>query len=593
MHAKAVVCLLILTTAQCCGSTDASNTTDPQCARLLNRVRCGSLNLKSPEILLPGREAEALKGEFPWHAALLHREFRSVKFTYSCGGSLINEWFVLTAAHCLINQNNGNPMATGDILVLLGAHELDKEDNCVQTMRLQQIHIHEEYSLDSHKHDIGLVMFSERVIFTPRVLPVCLDICETEEPNFYQQYGKVAGWGFTEKNALSDWLRMTELPIVDYSRCLTSNPTIFANTIYEGMFCAGFANGMSICNGDSGGGLVTFTRNRWILRGVASFTALRSEASNVCDAKQYAGFIKVQYYRRWLKSLLRLKNEATMKYFPQNIESICGPNNCGERKINKRSLIVNGRRSFAGEWPWQVAIFSVRGGNKTFFCGGNLISDLIVLTAAHCLNGVHRSGVKKLVVVLGENNLIESSVHMQEVLVRTAIYHPKYNRTIKINDIGLLELATPVQFNDYIQPVCLPRKSDLNLSLYGSSGTILGWDDPDDSIVLRSTTTPVVEGHNCVWSEVIEIETVGNICTGPAANDSYIENGDSGGGMLFEKDGKWTVRGIIATTIKDTFTIMTNTAFFLDWIKRETEAADQRTTERKTSDFDFELRYNP
>ncbi|XP_055602119.1 vitamin K-dependent protein C-like [Uranotaenia lowii] len=186
-------------------------------------------------------------------------------------------------------------MASGDILVSLGAHELDKEDNCVQTMRLQQIHIHEEYSLDSHKHDIGLVMFSERAIFTPRVLPVCLDICETEEPNFYQQYGKVAGWGFTEKNALSDWLRMTELPFVDYSRCLTSNPTIFANTIYEGMFCAGFANGMSICNGDSGGGLVTFTRNRWTLRGVASFTAPLSEASKVCDAEQYAGFIKINH----------------------------------------------------------------------------------------------------------------------------------------------------------------------------------------------------------------------------------------------------------------------------------------------------------
>ncbi|XP_055609800.1 transmembrane protease serine 9-like [Uranotaenia lowii] len=582
----AVIILLILTAAKEIESTGSNH---QKCVPLLDQVQCGSAVPPFSGQSLPSREAEALPGEFPWHAALFRREAGSDAFSYCCGGSLINEWFVLTAAHCLINPNNGFPKVPGDVRVRLGAHELDKPDECVQNKVVREIHVHDGYSLNGFKHDIGLVRFSERAIFTPRVLPVCVDISDTEEPSFYQQYGKVAGWGFTEVDALSDWLRVSEQSFENYTTCVASNPTIFSDTIYEGMFCARYADGYSIGNGDSGGGLVTYTWDRWILQGIASFTAL--ESNNGKKSEEFTGFIKVRYYRKWLKKLLQPDQSSASVNSFDRIEDEVGSKNCGLKKVNKRNLIINGVQSYEGEWPWHVGIFVINGRSKRYACGGTLISDQFVMTAAHCLlDGSPELHKGILVVQLGQNNLHESSVHMREVQVRNVTTHAQFDPISKTNDIALLELTSTVQFDDYMQPACLPKQKDSeNLNLLGSSGSIAGWgyQQPWTFVIsnkLQSANVSVVDAVKCITGRISRLETAGILCVG-SVNGSNACTGDSGGGIFFEKNGVWTVRGVIPALDNDDgycnpegYLKVTDTAHFLNWIKQEMKAAVQRST---------------
>ncbi|XP_062549587.1 transmembrane protease serine 9-like isoform X2 [Armigeres subalbatus] len=565
----------------------------PSCDLLFSPVRCGVPKLQLSGGALPSRAAETIRGEFPWQAALYQEE--DGNFSYACGGSLISDRFVLTAAHCVINPNNGFKLAVGRLKVTLGAHELGVEDECVQNVRVRKIFVYPEYNMDHFKHDLALVELYGRVVFTNRVLPICVDMSDHENDGFYRQHGKVPGWGYTEIDALSNWLRMTELPFVNYTTCLASNPAVFSNTIYEGMFCAGFANGSSVCNGDSGGGLITYQRDHWMLKGIVSFTALKDGPQNVCDSKEYTGFVKVRYYREWLKNVTeqgQMYKEENFTEAPsakktealEDFEEKQEP--CGERKINKQGLIVNGVRSYAGEWPWHVAVYEMNGRQKRYICGGTLISDQFVMTAAHCLLDdtlQRRSGT--IVVQLGQNNLYESSVHMREVLVGKITPHEAFDPLSKVNDIALLELTSTVQFNDYIQPVCLPSKNDLvDPNPVGEMGSIVGWgyEQPWSFMIsnlLLGTKLPVVDVAKCAIGKNFGVDTNGVICMG-SANDANACTGDSGGGMFFEKNGVWTVRGVISAL--DTvdgfcnpngFLKLTDTKYFFTWIKKVVQDA--------------------
>lgn len=566
------------------------------CDRLFSPVRCGVPKLQISSAL-PSRAAEAIRGEFPWQAALYHEE--DGEFSYCCGGSLISERFVLTAAHCVMNPNNGFKLAIGRLRVELGVHELGVTDECVQDVRVRKIHVYPEYHVGDFKHDLALLELHNRVVFTNRVLPICVDMSDHEERGFYRQYGKVSGWGYTEVDALSNWLRMTELPFVNYTSCLGSNPEVFSSTIHEGMFCAGYANGSSVCNGDSGGGLITYHRDHWVLTGIVSFTALRDGPRNLCDSEQYTGFVKVRYYRDWLRNITGQVSPFKEEDFTEAPTTVRHEESeehekrepCGERKINKRNLIVNGVRSYAGEWPWHVAVYQVNGRQKRYICGGTLISDQFVMTAAHCMLDdtlKQRSGT--IVVQLGQNDLYESSVHMREVRVGKITPHEGFDPISKVNDIALLELTSTVQFNDYIQPACLPRKDEVKKwDPKGELGSIVGWgyEQPWSFMIsnlLLGTKLPVVDVAKCVTGKNFGVETDGVICMG-STNDTNACTGDSGGGMFFEKDGLWTVRGVISAL--DTvdgfcnpkgYLKLADTGYFLKWIKKGIRDAIREVT---------------
>uniref|UniRef100_A0A6I8QR46 Peptidase S1 domain-containing protein n=1 Tax=Xenopus tropicalis TaxID=8364 RepID=A0A6I8QR46_XENTR len=105
------------------------------------------------------------------------------------------------------------------------------------------------------------------------------------------------------------------------------------------------------------------------------------------------------------------------------------------------SWIVGGQNSPPGKWPWMVSIQSPTGKEFSHLCGGSVLNEIWVLTAAHCFK-----------LVFGANNLkvLESSVQIRRI---KEVVQPKaYNPMTEANDITLLRLDKPIVFTDYVQP---------------------------------------------------------------------------------------------------------------------------------------------
>ncbi|XP_039527035.1 chymotrypsin-like protease CTRL-1 [Pimephales promelas] len=215
---------------------------------------------------------------------------------------------------------------------------------------------------------------------------------------------------------------------------------------------------------------------------------------------------------------------------------------CGVPAIKPQTIgsrIVNGQNAISGSWPWQV---SLQQPNGDHFCGGSLINQNWVLTAAHCrvLVGNHR-------VILGEHNRGSNVEPIQVKLVSKFIPHPLYSSSTKSNDIALLKLASPVVFTPRISPVCL-APSTINI-LPGTRCFTTGWGktSPTSSaipLILQQTGLPIMSPTQCrlIWGQSRITDAM--ICAGASGSSSC--NGDSGGPLVCERSGVWTLVGSVS-----------------------------------------------
>lgn len=228
---------------------------------------------------------------------------------------------------------------------------------------------------------------------------------------------------------------------------------------------------------------------------------------------------------------------------------ICVPYLASAGEISTR--IVGGDESADGDWPWAVSLKNPL--TQNHFCGGSLIGDRWVLTAAHCLfnNGKLKS-VSELTATVGEYELNSKPVTPASDIHQLYI-HPDYNNSKNANDIALLELVSSLNNPNLISPV----DNEVTKSAIAATEnvTALGWGSmvaysPDQPAlpvypdILHYVEIPLMTDLMC--SNALGSKyTAEMICAGLPVGGKDSCQGDSGGPLMIQENG-WKQIGIVS-----------------------------------------------
>lgn len=123
-------------------------------------------------------------------------------------------------------------------------------------------------------------------------------------------------------------------------------------------------------------------------------------------------------------------------------------------KINTR--IISGSNASDNQFPWQVSITSCNSKMVCQVCGGSLISDQHVLTAAHCTYEATNFEIG-----IGSNKYFEPQI---EIVSSKKIEHPNYDKKMILNDIAIVILPRKVQLSSSIQTIGISSSKMENLN---------------------------------------------------------------------------------------------------------------------------------
>lgn len=243
--------------------------------------------------------------EFPW-VALLRYKKRGQRVNTLCAGVLINEKYILTAAHCINTPNVG--VVTD---VRLGENDLSTEEDCDVypdgdnicapkpiEYEVEEIIAHSQYDTKVKQNDIALIRLKENVKYSSFIKPVCLPLNgeETEKDKILT----ASGWGKTEKADRSNIKLKVNLPVVSKTMCKVVYSAIAPIT--DSQLCAGAERGFDACKGDSGGPLMGTYPNTDVhyLEGIVSF------GLPTCAQGRVPGvYTRVTKYMEWILDNMR------------------------------------------------------------------------------------------------------------------------------------------------------------------------------------------------------------------------------------------------------------------------------------------------
>ncbi|KNC24639.1 hypothetical protein FF38_01176 [Lucilia cuprina] len=435
---------------------------------LLGIVLLAASSNKQNGAIISGHIAE--EGQFPWHVLLR----RDIEDELLCGASVISNKWVLTAGHCVDELDS--------VVLVFGRIELDVDD---PMMTATKFHIHPDYNDNDLTDDLALIELPSVLNFTNNIQPIELVSTSEASNDFVGAKCYVTGFGRTSENSKenSEWLQWTTLEII--------NNTICADEFHEAdiedtIICSIGWNGtnQSPCDGDSGGALVWRNQaNKFVQIGIHSFS------------------------------------KKKCSQFPSAFT----------RSIPQNAAIIHGDQASLGQYPWHVLI--KRNPSDKLLCGGSLIADKWVITAAHCID------CRETVFLLfGTINLLGRAVNMTTDLLYS---HPLFTPASFENDIGLIGLPIALKFNVHIQPIELVNSAEAQQNSFIDALThISGFGSKYDQ-----TTQP--SPHLLFGSEeVVELSVCESryapvpqnfLCSiGYTSHNQHPCVGDSGGGLVWK-----------------------------------------------------------
>ncbi|KAK2884826.1 hypothetical protein Q8A73_021300 [Channa argus] len=524
-----------------------SNTTTPTFA--MSSAKCQKIQISHMQALcgttivntkIVGGE-DASPGQWPWQVSL------QIFGGHVCGGSLINREWVMTAAHCIfITDMSGWQVS-------LGRQSLQGTNSHEVSIAIERVIVHPNYESSTNNNDIALLKLSLPVTFTDYIRPVCLAASGSVFNSGTASW--VTGWGDVKEGEslqCPQTLQEVKVPVVGNRQC---DSLYGGSTVTDNMICAGVvAGGKDSCLGDAGGPMVIKKSSVWVQSGLVSF-------GFGCALPNLPGvYSRVSRYQSWINSHINsdkpgfvlfnskeldvditytslslppplITSTATTTIKPATtvtssgslskmidptsamLKSVCG-------NAPKTSTVVGDSGVFTGGmWPWMVSLHK----NGNYTCGGTLISENVVLTAAQCISDLNPNALEwRVLLAKGHIKCSEAFALCLGVVNITVSKMTGFN-------VALLKLAKPVSYTDYIQPVCVDMDDARSIPI-GSQCWVVGWGSTvadDAGSGLRDLVTQVA---NC--GNVSDIE---NICT----NTIPLQQGDLGGPLLCRLQSSW------------------------------------------------------
>ncbi|CAG2101740.1 unnamed protein product [Medioppia subpectinata] len=246
---------------------------------------------------------------------------------------------------------------------------------------------------------------------------------------------------------------------------------------------------------------------------------------------------------------------------------------CGNMSANNR--MTGGDIADRGKWPWMVKLHTCKDTFKpetcNFTCGGSLISDRYILTAAHCV----QTG-QLMTATFGDYDSVADESTKITAQIEMNFNHHEYDiRHNFLNDIALLRIKTPLDLNDEhkrFEPICLPRP-DLPTHL-GEKCVLTGWGQTESkklSSVLRQIDLPITYDYRCEEKFPCHYNRDTKFCTENLHGIKSACFGDSGGPLTCQLGNNgWVVRGVAAHIDKldctGNINAFTRVAPYTEWI---------------------------
>jgi secreted trypsin-like serine protease len=240
-------------------------------------------NKKQPKIV---GGVPAPDGAYPWQVSIAASIIADPGQAHFCGGSILNDRWIVTAAHCLVR------LRPEDVVVVAGTNVLQQGVTRTNAARLI---VHKDYAPQTFDNDVALIELLQPLALGPKAKPVAL--LETAQEATVYTAGRqlvVTGWGATsEGGGVVRKLQQVSVPFVTRETC--NDPLSYNGRITANMVCAGKAEGgQDSCQGDSGGPFVDDPSGTPKLSGIVSW------GEGCARPGKFGIYTRVPNYTAWI-----------------------------------------------------------------------------------------------------------------------------------------------------------------------------------------------------------------------------------------------------------------------------------------------------